>query len=92
MIEWRNNGIKYDFWKWVLDHARKGVRENWPFQDRKCPHCNTWQSEIGGFSVSRDSTNTGLETMVCGQCKKPSRWRDEGIVAFTATTGDGNGR
>lgn len=74
----------YSFWKRVLDYAKHQCRERWEFQDRKCPHCNTWASEVGGFSTRRpDQLAPYDDIMSCSQCDKDSLWRNEGICAWT---------
>lgn len=81
MVEWRNSGTKWAFWNRVLKYARKRCNDTWPFQDRKCPHCRTWMSEVGGYSTAAEDWCT--DTMRCPQCDKSSRWHNEGIVAWT---------
>lgn len=81
MIEWRNSGTAWSFWKRVLDFAEKQCRKHWMFgqsQNRKCPHCLTWASTVGGFSTTPDSDDHFSDTMHCLQCGKSSRWRNEG--------------
>lgn len=82
MIEWRHSGTAWAFWKRVLDYAKRKCRDSWMFQDRECPHCKVWASEVGGFSTSYDNDLSPLQTMYCGNCGKSSRWHNEGIVAW----------
>jgi hypothetical protein len=82
MVEWENSGIAYAFWKRVLDYANRKCRETWPFggpsQDRKCPHCKTWASTVGGFSTTPEPDGGWSDTMHCKHCGRSSPWRMEG--------------
>ena len=74
--------MNYKFWKRIHEYALKKMRNKWNSQDLRCPHCNTWVSEVGKFEYKRDS-KTGIDMMTCYQCDKDSYWRNEGIVAWT---------
>ena len=74
--------MNYKFWKRIHEYALKKMRNKWNSQDLRCPHCNTWVSEVGKFEYKRDS-KTGIDMMTCYQCGKDSYWRNEGIVSWT---------
>ena len=66
--------MNYKFWKRIHEYALKKMRNKWNSQDLRCPHCNTWVSEVGKFEYKRDS-KTGIDMMTCYQCGKDSYWR-----------------
>lgn len=43
--------------------------------DQKCPHCDTWQSECGGWHWVGNSENHEIDFVaICGECHRESSW------------------
>ena len=63
------------FWGHVRKYANEKVKEQYIKKhrhDRKCPRCNTWISEVGGYKSLSD---WGIkQLMTCEKCEYISVW------------------
>lgn len=66
------------FWKWVKEYAAKKERKYWiktNHNDQKCPHCNTWQGNCGGWAdIKPYDLDECHDKLKCGQCGQWSTW------------------
>ena len=72
--------MSYRFWKRIHDYARKKMRYAWDGLNLRCPHCNTWWSDVGDYGYSPGGN---IDTMTCHQCGKDSYWMNEGLIAWS---------
>jgi len=67
------------FWTKVKEYAEKKEREHWletRYSDQKCPYCNTWQGNCGGWRACQPNTPDHMhDRLQCGKCGQWSTWR-----------------
>ena len=63
--------------------AEKKEREQWMKKhhcDQKCPKCNTWQANCGGWKDVMNNTPTHMNDKTqCGKCSQWTTWFDFGM-------------
>ena len=64
--------------------AEKRERKHWletRFSDQKCPHCNTWQGNCGGWREIQNNVPDEMhDRLRCGKCGQWSTWFDAGML------------
>lgn len=65
-------------WTRIKLYAEKKERQHWlktRFSDEKCPHCETWQSNCGGWKgISTEDPDPQHDKLQCGRCGQWSTW------------------
>lgn len=73
--------------------AEKKEREDWLDKyhcDQKCPKCNTWQGNCGGWKSRRDGPTPMNDVTTCGKCGQETTWFDFGMGFTLADEITGN--
>lgn len=65
-------------WTKIKIFAERKEREHWlrtRFNDQKCPHCETWQGNCGGWKGRKQNVPDDMhDQMQCGKCGQWSTW------------------
>lgn len=72
-----------NMWTKIKLYAEKKEREDWMnkhFCDQKCPHCDTWQANCGGWAEVINNFPTSMNDKTkCGKCGQWTTWFDFGM-------------
>jgi hypothetical protein len=65
-------------WTKIKLYAEKKEREHWletRYSDQKCPHCETWQGNCGGWKgIQPNEPDEMHDKLQCGKCGQWSTW------------------
>jgi len=64
------------FWEWVREYANKKIKDEYMrkyHNTQKCPQCNTWSWEVGGWS-EKSHSDGDIEVLCCKKCGHESKW------------------
>ena len=71
-------------WTKIKQFAERKEREHWletRYSDQKCPHCETWQGNCGGWREMQGNTPDQMyDRLRCGKCGQWSTWFDAGML------------
>lgn len=75
--------MEVSIWTRIKLWAERKEREAWlakHFCDQKCPQCDTWQSNCGGWAeVERNTPTDQHDRCKCGKCGAVTTFLDIGI-------------
>ena len=67
-----------NIWTRIKLYAEKKEREQWMSKyssDQKCPYCQTWQGNCGGWrSIVSSDPDPMHDKLECGKCGQWSTW------------------
>ncbi len=70
-------------WTKIKLYAEKKEREDWMskyYCDRRCPKCDTWQANCGGWKdIQYNYPTMQCDVMTCGKCGQDTTMLDIGV-------------